>query len=151
MGDRASVLAGPDLDALIDAAREVRARAYAPYSQYRVGAAIRGADGATYLGVNVENSAYPTCQCAERVAIGNAVTAGCRRVEAKAQRLRKAVCGPLCQRVVAPLVQLVGGHAAALASASSTTFDRSSVISRCSSLPQASNASLRSVISSPVW
>jgi|JI10StandDraft_1071094.scaffolds.fasta_scaffold323560_3 cytidine deaminase len=107
MGDRAHVLAGPDLDALVAAAREVRARAYAPYSQYRVGAALRGVDGAIFLGVNVENSAYPTCQCAERVAIGNAVTAGCRRFEAIAIVCEPSAAGVLgspcggCRQVMA--------------------------------------------------
>jgi cytidine deaminase len=107
MGDRARVLAGPDLDALVAAARDVRARAYAPYSQYRVGAALRGTDGSIFLGVNVENSAYPTCQCAERVAIGNAVTAGCRRFEAIAIVCEPSAAGVLgspcggCRQVMA--------------------------------------------------
>ncbi len=78
-----------DIAALIEAARAVRSRAYAPYSKFRVGAALRGHDGSLHLGVNVENSAYPTCQCAERVAIGNAVVAGCQRFDAIA-----IVCEP---------------------------------------------------------
>ena len=44
---------------LLDAAREVRENAYAPYSKFKVGAAVRGASGTIYRGVNVENVAYP--------------------------------------------------------------------------------------------
>lgn len=54
----------------------VRQRAYAPYSQYRVGAALLTRSGKIYLGVNVENAAYPTCMCAERVAVYKAVSEG---------------------------------------------------------------------------
>lgn len=61
---------------LVDAAREVRERAYAPYSRFKVGAAIRGASGAVYRGCNVENVAYPEGTCAEAGAIAAMVAAG---------------------------------------------------------------------------
>ena len=61
---------------LIDLANKARERAYAPYSKYRVGAALRTKTGRIYTGVNVENAAYPHTMCAERVAIFKAVSEG---------------------------------------------------------------------------
>ncbi|SIS69516.1 cytidine deaminase [Phaeovulum vinaykumarii] len=61
---------------LLSAAAEVRENAYAPYSQFRVGAAVRGASGAIYRGCNVENVAYPEGTCAEAGAIAAMVAAG---------------------------------------------------------------------------
>ncbi len=62
--------------ALIDLANEARRRAYAPYSKYCVGAALRTSNGRLYTGCNVENAAYPQSMCAERVAIFKAVSEG---------------------------------------------------------------------------
>jgi len=64
------------LDAMIEAARTVRERAHAPYSNFHVGACIRGKSGALYAACNVENAAYPQGQCAEASAIGVMVAAG---------------------------------------------------------------------------
>jgi cytidine deaminase len=61
---------------LIKLAGEAREHAYAPYSQYQVGAAVLTASGKRYTGCNVENAAYPTTMCAERVAIFKAVSEG---------------------------------------------------------------------------
>ena len=61
---------------LIEAARQVRRWAYAPYSHYAVGAAVLTPNGKIYDGVNVENAAYPSTMCAERVAIFKAVSEG---------------------------------------------------------------------------
>ena len=67
-------------DDLYVAALAVRERAYAPYSQYLVGAALRDEAGRVHAGANVENAAYPQSQCAEASAIGVLVAAGGRRV-----------------------------------------------------------------------
>jgi cytidine deaminase len=61
---------------LLEAAAGVRARAYAPYSNFQVGAAIRSATGAVHVGVNVENVAFPEGTCAEAGAIAAMVAAG---------------------------------------------------------------------------
>ena len=61
---------------LIAAATEARQWAYAPYSKYKVGAALLTASGRIYDGVNVENAAYPSRICAERVAVFKAVSEG---------------------------------------------------------------------------
>ena len=62
--------------ALIDLANEARRRAYAPYSLYTVGAALRTASGRIFTGCNIENAASPNSICAERVAIFKAVSEG---------------------------------------------------------------------------
>lgn len=63
-------------DAVMQAATGVRERAYAPYSGFKVGAALRGASGRIYTGCNVENVAYPEGTCAEAGAIAAMVAAG---------------------------------------------------------------------------
>lgn len=67
---------------LIDLANEARKKAYAPYSKYKVGAALRTKSGNIYTGVNVENAAYPQTMCAERVAVFKAVSEGEKEFEA---------------------------------------------------------------------
>jgi len=73
-----------DKENLIRRAKEARELAYAPYSRYRVGAAVLSADGQVFTGSNIENAAYPSSLCAERVAIFKAVSEGHRKLEAVA-------------------------------------------------------------------
>ncbi len=69
---------------LVQRALEARRWAYAPYSNYQVGAALLTASGRIYDGVNIENAAYPTGMCAERVAVFKAVSEGERTFNAVA-------------------------------------------------------------------
>jgi cytidine deaminase len=91
------------LDELFERARAARARSYAPYSRFPVGAALRGASGAVFSGCNVENAAYPLGVCAETSAISAMVAAGETRI---AEILilgpgpgRIAPCGACRQRI----------------------------------------------------
>ena len=67
---------------LVKAAKNVRQWAYAPYSKYKVGAAVLTDSGRVYEGVNIENAAYPVTICAERTAIFTAVTNGDKNLQA---------------------------------------------------------------------
>ncbi|OAS22455.1 cytidine deaminase [Methylobacterium platani] len=69
-------------DTLFSAARAVQARAHAPYSRFRVGAALRDETGVVHAGCNVENAAYPVGTCAEAGAIAAMAAAGGRRIAA---------------------------------------------------------------------
>ena len=68
------------LDELFQAALAMRAKAYAPYSRFPVGAALRSVEGGVFSGCNVENAAYPLGSCAEASAIAAMVAAGHRRI-----------------------------------------------------------------------
>lgn len=69
-----------EIEAVIAAALAVRCHAYAPYSRFPVGAAIRAEDGRIYLGANVENASYPEGLCAEAAALAAMVAGGARRI-----------------------------------------------------------------------
>ncbi|WP_395516922.1 cytidine deaminase [Pseudorhizobium flavum] len=78
---------------LFEVAREAMARAYAPYSKFPVGAAIRADDGSVYVGANIENISFPQGWCAEPTAIGAMIMGGGNRIEEIAVIAEKL---PLC-------------------------------------------------------
>jgi cytidine deaminase len=92
------------MDDLIAAARDAVADAYAPYSAYAVGAALRTADGTVYTGANVENANYSNSLHAEEVAVGQAVSEGHRAFDAlavaSAARDGVTPCG-MCRQTLA--------------------------------------------------
>jgi cytidine deaminase len=80
-------------DELYARAVAVAEKAYAPYSQYLVGAAVRARDGRVFEGVNVENAAYPLGICAEKAALSRAVADGCRPGDLEAIGITASPCG----------------------------------------------------------
>jgi cytidine deaminase len=94
----------PGTDELVRLALEARRFAYAPYSRFEVGAALRTADGRVFSGANVENASYGLAVCAERSAVVAAVNAGARElaelVVATATSPPTAPCG-MCRQTLA--------------------------------------------------
>jgi len=88
-------------NALLEAACQIRERAYTRYSHYKVGAAVLTADGRIFKGVNVENASFGLTICAERAAVFSAVTAGVRRIVGLAVCTENGVapCGA-CRQVL---------------------------------------------------
>ncbi len=108
-------LAPATVERLLEKARQARERAYAPYSGFRVGAALLADDGRVFTGCNVENSSFGLTVCAERNAVAATVLAGARPVAAAvvADRPGTPPCGA-CRQVLAEfnpdmLVVLAGG------------------------------------------
>lgn len=93
----------PDLPDLLDAAREAAAHAYAPYSGFPVGAAVRTTTGEVFTGCNVENAAYGETICAERGAVTAMVAAGFREIDEIAVVGPDGPCWPCgaCRQVLA--------------------------------------------------
>ena len=80
-------------DDLYARAVAIAERAYAPYSRFNVGAAVRARDGRTFEGVNVENAAYPLGICAEKTALARAVADGVRPGEVETLAVNASPCG----------------------------------------------------------
>lgn len=78
---------------LLERAEAAADRAYAPYSKFHVGAAVRTRDGRVFEGVNVENAAYPLGVCAEKTALSAAASAGVRPGEIEALAVNASPCG----------------------------------------------------------
>jgi cytidine deaminase len=78
---------------LVEKAEQIAKQAYAPYSNYMVGAVARMNDGTEFAGTNVENAAYPLTQCAEKTAIGAASTAGYRPGDIAVVAVSASPCG----------------------------------------------------------
>ena len=88
---------------LIAHAREMTRRAYAPYSGYRVGAALLGINGKVYTGCNIESASYGATICAERAAIANAFSDGCQRfIRAAVISDKNEICTPcgICRQML---------------------------------------------------
>ena len=86
--------------ALLERAESAAARAYAPYSGFNVGAAVRASDGRVVEGVNVENAAYPLGMCAERTALAGAVAEGYRPGDLESLAVTASPCGGCRQWLV---------------------------------------------------
>jgi len=82
------------LDDLFEAAKAVREKAYAPYSNFLVGAALRTPDGTVFTGCNVENASYPVSVCAEGGAVGAMIAAGYREIAEVVVIGDAALCTP---------------------------------------------------------
>ena len=80
-------------DELLERAAAAAAHAYAPYSNYKVGAAVLARDGRVIAGANVENAAYPLGVCAERAAIAKAASEGLRPGDVEAIAITASPCG----------------------------------------------------------
>jgi cytidine deaminase len=97
-----------DFEGLLLAARDVRSHAFAPYSSFKVGAAVMGASGRIYVGCNVENATFGATICAERAAICSMIASGESRLLAVAVYTEAepaaTPCG-ICRQVIAEFAE----------------------------------------------
>lgn len=106
---RYGFMTSADTKILASAARKARENAWAPYSKFKVGAAVLGTDGKIYTGCNIENVSYGLTMCAERTAIFNMVSQGCTAfvaiaVAAGENPADSAPCGA-CRQVMCEFAQ----------------------------------------------
>ena len=100
---------------LIEAAKAARERAYAPYSRFKVGAALQARDGTIFHGCNVENASYGLCNCAERTALFSAIAAGYRpgisrgsqSWATRTARSRRAACRQVIIEIGTPDIEVI--------------------------------------------
>jgi cytidine deaminase len=101
-------LSAQSMAQLIDEARAARLVAYAPYSRFKVGAALLCRDGSIFRGCNVENASYGLCNCAERTAFFSAIASGCQSGDFAALAVIGDTDGPIapcgaCRQVILEL------------------------------------------------
>jgi cytidine deaminase len=119
-----------DWSVLVQAAKEAREHAYAPYSNYQVGAAILCSNGAIFVGCNVENASYGLAICAERSAVSAMIAAGERSIRAIAIVTSGPEPGPpcgMCRQVLSEFAEDIPVH---LASASPGSMARTTSLAR---------------------
>jgi homotetrameric cytidine deaminase len=108
--------------ALLRAASEAMENAYAPYSRFKVGAAVRAPSGAIYVGANVENVSYPQGQCAEASALGALVAAGETAITAVAVVAERLEVCPPCGGCRQRLAEFGGGSTPVYLGPTTTTL-----------------------------
>ena len=119
-----------DWSVLVQAAKEAREHAYAPYSNYQVGAAILCSSGSVFVGCNVENASYGLAICAERAAVAAMISAGERSIRAIAIVTSGAEPGPpcgMCRQVLSEFAEDIPVH---LASATPGSMARTTSLAR---------------------
>jgi cytidine deaminase len=139
---------------LLELARDMRAKAYAPYSKFTVGASCLGISGIAYFGCNIENASYPVGICAERVAVASAIShselkisvlaiAGGNCAEEVDGKVRP--CG-MCLQFVSEFMELDGRVLISDSATSFSEFKLSDLLPQGFSLPEIKNADIEGLI-----